>query len=352
MISRLDRVVRERATELGFRAVGVASAAEPATEDFRRYEAFVDAGMHGQMAYLARAREARRRLDTDAILEGAKSVICVADGYGAPDDGEESGVGRLIARYARGRDYHNHMRKRLRKLAAFVRTLESGAQARPMCDDAPLLEKAWAARAGIGFVGKNGLLIVPGIGSFVLLGEVVTTLPLTPDAPMKSRCGKCARCVEACPTGAFAAPFVLDPRRCVSYLTVETRGEIPEDLRAGVGEHLFGCDDCQNACPYNAAAPAQARPQYGTLKRWREVSLETLVDLGAEAYDDLVRGSPVRRMACPGLARNAIAVLCNRRQPRYRALLQTAASSHPDEVVRRHAAWGLSLLGGSKDAAK
>jgi epoxyqueuosine reductase len=133
---------------------------------------------------------------------------------------------------------------------------------------------------------------------------------------------------------------------------VETDGEIPEDLRAGVGEHLFGCDDCQNACPYNAAAPAETRPQYGTLERWRAVSLETLVDLGAEAYGELVRGSPVRRMACRGLARNAITVLCNRRLPRYRAFLERVASSHPDEAVRRHALWGLGQLGGSKGAAK
>jgi epoxyqueuosine reductase len=346
----IDRAVRECARELGFRAVGVASAAEP-TDGFGRYEAFVDAGMHGQMHFLAETREARRRIDTDAILEGAKSIICVAEAYGAPDDGDERGVGRLIARYARGRDYHNHLRKRLRRLAAFVRTLGPGARARPMCDDAPLLEKAWAARAGVGFVGKNGLVIVPAAGSFVLLGEVVTTLDLTPDDPMPSRCGECARCLEACPTKAFAAPFVLDARRCISYLTVETDGEIPEELRLAVGEHLFGCDDCQNACPYNAGAAASVRPQYAALPRWREIELEALVDLGGEAYDELVRGTPVRRMACRGLCRNAITVLCSRRAPRYRALLERAAS-HPDPVVRRHALWGLGLLAGSNGAAQ
>jgi epoxyqueuosine reductase len=351
-MSHLDRAVRERARELGFRAVGVACAADPVTEDFRRYEAFIEAGMYGQMAYLAGAREARRRIDTDAILEGAKSIICVADAYGGTGDGEEGGVGPLIARYARGRDYHGHLRKRLRKLAAFVRTLGPGVQARPMCDDAPLLEKAWAARAGVGFVGKHGLVIVPGLGSFVLLGEVVTTLDLAVDEPAKPRCGECSRCIDACPTRAFAAPFVLDPRRCVSYLTVETDGEIPEGLRQGIGEHLFGCDDCQNACPYNAGAPSPVRSQYGSLPRWRDVSLEALVDLDGQGYDDLVRGTPVRRALCRGLARNAITVLASRRRPGYRALLERAASSHPDGVVRQHALWGLGLLDGSKGAAK
>ena len=185
------------------------------------------------MGYLADAREARRRLDTDAILEGARSVICVAERYvrgGAPP-GEAGKRGRgwsrvvqAIARYARGHDYHNHLRRRLRKLAAFVRTLGEGVEARPICDDAPVLERAWAARAGLGFVGKNGLLIAPGVGSFVLLGEVVTTLALLPDTPMAERCGSCTLCLDACPTGAFDAPFVLDPRRCISYLTIELRG--------------------------------------------------------------------------------------------------------------------------------
>src|SRR5262249_18003347 len=150
---------------------------------------------------------------------------------------------RMIARYARGRDYHNGVRKKLRRLAAFVRGL--GADARPLIDDAPILERAWAARAGLGFVGKNGMGIVPGTGSLLALGEGVTTLALTPDTPIDERCGTCTRCLDACPTHAFTRPFVLDARRCVSYLTIEKRGAIEDSLREGVGEHLFGCDDCQ-----------------------------------------------------------------------------------------------------------
>ena len=175
---------------------------------------------------------------------------------------------------------------------------------------------------------------------------------LTPDTPKKPRCGRCTRCLDACPTEAFSRPFVLDPRRCVSYLTVEMPGEIPEQLRRGVGEHLFGCDDCQNVCPYNRAVPPTPRPQYATLPRWREVSLEDLVDLGEQDWTKLAKGSPVRRATRHAIARNAIAVLASRRLPRYRALLERAARSHPDEAVRRHAAWGLSMLDGVKGAAK
>jgi epoxyqueuosine reductase len=301
------------------------------------------------MAYLAAAREARRRLDTDAILEGAKSVICVAERYAGTEKDAAGEVASRIARYARGSDYHNHLRRRLRKLAAFVRTLGENTRARPMCDDAPVLERAWATRAGLGFIGKNGLLIAPGVGSFVLLGEVVTTLPLTPGVPMAERCGSCTLCLDACPTDAFDAPFVLDPRRCVSYLTIELRGPMPEELRPGVGEHLFGCDACQDVCPYNrtSLSVGETKPRYRPFERWNETSLEDLVHLDAGSYEALVKGSPTKRATKEGLARNAVTVLANQRQPRYRSVLEKAAREHPDDSVREHAAWGLKLLGSS-----
>ncbi len=341
-MTEIDQKVRERATALGFDRVGVASADVSLEPEFSRYEAFVDAGKQGKMGYLAAAREARRRLDTDAILEGATSIICVAESY-AGDRTDEGGVARHIARYARGSDYHNHVRRRLRRLAAYVRTLAPETSARPMCDDAPVLERAWAARAGLGFVGKNGLVITPGLGSFILLGEVVTTLKLTPDVPMGERCGSCSLCIDACPTQAFERPFVLDPRRCISYLTIELRGEMPEDLRSGVGEHLFGCDVCQDVCPYNRRTE-ETKPRYQPLPRWTDASLESLVELDDAAFAALASGSPIKRATRAGLARNAITVLANRRQPRYRNLLEKAARGHPDPSVRAHAAWGLSLL--------
>jgi epoxyqueuosine reductase len=343
----IDRLVRERARALGFSHVGVASAAESIEPDFGRYEAFIDAGKHGEMGYLAQAREARRRLDTGAILEGARSIVCVAESYAGVDPtANDEGIVRHIARYARGGDYHNHLRRRVRKLAAFVRTLATGTRARPMSDDAPVLERAWAARAGLGFIGKNGLLIVPGLGSFVLLGEVVTTLELRSDSPMTERCGSCTLCLEACPTGAFERAFVLDPRRCVAYLTIELRGAMPHDLRSSVGEHLFGCDVCQEVCPYNRGHVGTVPSRYVPLERWRELSLEQLVDLDEEQFRKLTEGSPLKRATRHGLSRNAIAVLVGRRDPRHRPFLSRVAREHADAVVREHAAWGLALWDG------
>ena len=346
------RIIAE-ARALGFDAVGVARADLPLDEDFARYETFVDGGLHGGMNWLAASREARRRLDTDHILEGAKSVVCLARRYGrsAEEEAKDPELARSIARYARGRDYHNGVRKKLRKLARLVRTLgteESPAQARPMCDDAPVLERAWAARAGLGFVGKNGLLIVPGVGSLVLLGEVVTTLALEPDPPIPERCGGCTRCLDACPTQAFVRPFVLDPRRCVAYLTIEHRGAIDVTLREGVGEHLFGCDDCQTVCPFNArslATPGLAvDARFEPDPRWASASLSELLTLDDDAFGKLREGSPVGRATRGGLARNAAVVLGNRGDPAALAALAHARDGHDMEMVRDAAGWAVLAI--------
>jgi epoxyqueuosine reductase len=354
--------VRIMAAELGFQAVGIARANVALDDDIARYDAFVAAGMQGEMSWLAKHREPRARLDGDAVLPGAKSVVCLARRYQRSRDQEahDPEVARTIARYARGRDYHKFLRKRVRRLATFVRSLgspESPVHARPLCDDAPVLERAWAARAGLGFVGKNGLLIVPGVGSMVLLGEVVTTLVLQPDSPMTERCGSCNRCLEACPTGAFAAPFVLDARRCISYLTIEHRSSIPADLRAAVGSHLFGCDDCQLVCPFNASAGLRASRVEKTdpfvpLERWSLVDLESLLVIEEGAWRELSEGSPLRRAGRTGLARNAAIVLGNIGDRAAVPALTRAAESHPDAIVRDAARWALGCLCGDESSGE
>jgi epoxyqueuosine reductase len=294
--------------------------------------------------------EARRRVDGEHVLAGARTVICVAQSYArGRGEADDPPVAQSIARYARGRDYHNGLRKKLRKLAALVRGLDEGVEARPLCDEEPILERAWAARSGLGFVGKNGLLIIPGVGSLVLLGEVVTTLAIEPDAVVPERCGSCTRCLDACPTGAFAAPFVLDPRRCVAYLTIEHRSPIPASLREGVGEHLFGCDDCQTVCPFNARARAQDRdavvdPRFLPGPRWREVTLTDLLALDDEGFVRLREGSPIGRATRVGLARNAAVVLGNRRDPSALPQLERAAREHDAESVREAAAWAIARI--------
>jgi epoxyqueuosine reductase len=340
----LTERVKARAKALGFEAVGVARAG-PVAVDHERYERFVARGFHGEMDWLAKNGEARGRTDGDEILAGARSVICVASSYARPatEEAKDPPLARGIARYARGRDYHNGLRKKLRKLAAFVRGLGRGVEARPLCDDAPILERAWAARAGLGFIGKNGLLIVPGVGSLVLLGEIVTTLDLEPEPePMSERCGSCTRCIDVCPTRAIVEPFVLDARRCVSYLTIELRGPMPVELRAGVGEHLFGCDDCQTVCPFNHARRAPASSdRYQPLERWASMSIEDLLDGTPASVGD---GTPLKRATAEGLARNAAIVLGN--TAKGSALLERTAEAHPSPVVRDAARWATLQIRG------
>lgn len=216
-----------------------------------------------------------------------------------------------------------------------------------MVDTAPVLERAWAARAGLGFVGKNGMLIAPGLGSYVLLGEVVTTLELPPGIPIAERCGSCTACLDACPTDAFEAPYVLDARACISYLTIELRGPMPEPLREGVGANLFGCDVCQAVCPFNQGQSSRRTmpPPYQPLPQWREHSLEALAQLDEEAWDEVSRGSPLRRATHAGLVRNAITVLANLGDRKHVPLFERLAAQHPDSTVREHARWGLARLG-------
>ncbi|HXN33163.1 MAG TPA: tRNA epoxyqueuosine(34) reductase QueG [Polyangiaceae bacterium] len=359
--------VRAAAARLGFDAVGIARASEAIEGDFARYEAFIAGGMHGEMGWLAAHEGVRARLDGDGILAGAKSVVCVARRYQRPERGphregdDPESLVPSIARYARGHDYHRFLRRRVRRLASFLRSLgtpEHPVRARPMCDDAPVLERAWAVRAGLGFVGKNGMLIVPGLGSMVLLGEVVTTLELTASPPrlplrrqsIEERCGACTRCLDACPTNAFPSAFVLDPRRCVSYLTIEHRSAIPPGLREGVGTHLFGCDDCQTVCPFNAGAGARAEldtrdgDPFAPLDRWSRVRLESLLLLDDASWRALFEGTPLRRAGRAGIARNAAIVLGNRQDANALAALRQAACSHDDPMVREAASWAVARI--------
>lgn len=350
-LSARERIVAE-AQRLGFEAVGFARADVPLEADFERYEAFIAGGKHGEMSWMASNREARRRLDTEHILAGARTVICVARRYAraSEDDEADPATARTIARYARGRDYHNGIRKKLRQLAAITRTLGENVRARPLCDKEPILERAWAARAGLGFVGKNGLLIVPGVGSFVLLGEVVTTLVIEPDPPISERCGSCTRCLDACPTHAFDAAFVLDPRRCISYLTIEHRSAIDEELRPSIGAHLFGCDDCQTVCPFNASRGRRARSEldarFSADGRWQDTELEDLLTLDEEGFLRLREGSPVGRATRAGLARNAAIVLGNRGDPSAVPALEHARTEHDSEIVREAAGWAVDHIRG------
>ncbi len=350
MTARMDgavaaALVKTRARELGFAVCGVARADAPLDVEHARYRDALERGLHGPLGYLADNVEVRRRLDTSDILEGARSVVVVGARYDRPDDADDPPLAQKIARYARGHDYHNYLRKKLRRLAAYVRSLGPDVQARPMSDTAPVLERAWAARAGVGFVGKNGLVIAPGLGSFLLLGEVVTTLELAEDTPIEERCGRCTLCLDACPTGAFVAPFVLDAGACISTATIEQRGPIPVRLRMAVSEHVFGCDVCQDVCPHNAKSrPAsELAARHRPHERWSTLGLTDLATLGmpgAPTFAEIAEGTPLHRAGEEGLARNACLALAH--EEGAEPVLARIVAEHPSEVVRDAARWALA----------
>jgi len=290
--------VLQIAHECGFELAGIAPV-DPGA-DFARYEDWVARGMAGEMRYLT-DRRAEVRRDARNLLPTAKSVICVGKLYNTPDPLRQPDDAR-ISRYAWGKDYHVTMRAALERMV--VQLLQRAAFSHKICvDTAPLLERTFARLAGLGWIGKNTCLINEPLGSWFFLGEIVTSLDLQPGVPPPDRCGSCTRCIEACPTQAIVPSidgWQLDARRCISYLTIELRGPMPEDLRAGVGDHVFGCDICQNVCPWNSKAPFTDDPDFAG----SSIALEALARLSPEEFRERFRESPIARAKYDGLLRN------------------------------------------------
>jgi epoxyqueuosine reductase len=341
-VSSLKELLYTRALSLGFHRLGVARA-EPLSPEGERLEAWLGAGRHGAMQYMADTAKVRIDPNHPGMLPGARSVVVLATAYARGQPAEGPSPGR-VARYAQGRDYHNVLTKRAQKLATLLR--ERGHAARAAVDALPVFERAWAQRAGIGFIGKNCCLIVPGLGSHVLLSALVTSAELEPDAPMKERCGQCRACLDVCPTGAFAGARELDARRCISYLTIEQRGAIPHGLREGMGAWLFGCDACQDVCPFNATAPrpASETEPFASDPRWQAHDATALLTMDDAAFAAYAHGSPIKRPGRAGMARNAAIVLGNRGERRHLPVLQEAARSHDSEVVREAAGWAAERI--------
>jgi epoxyqueuosine reductase len=336
----LGRAVKARALELGFDRVAIGPAAPP--EHGAELEAWLDAGYAGTMDYLERGRA--DRLDPARLLPGCRSVVAVAMSYN-PGASSEAGDWRPVSRYARGRDYHDVIRPRLLELGAFIRTAAGGSvTSRAAVDSSAVLERDLAARAGLGWIGKNTNLLTPSLGSYFFIGIVLTTAPLPFDEREPDRCGTCTACLDACPTRAFVAPYVLDARRCISYLTIEHRGDIAGELAEQMGEWAFGCDVCQEVCPWNRKAEPGHEPALapsGSLGR-----LESLLELDPDEFRARFRGTALWRTKRAGLLRNAAVVLANRGERRAVGAL-TRALGDEDAVVRRAAAWALAKLGGA-----
>ncbi|HET9795462.1 MAG TPA: tRNA epoxyqueuosine(34) reductase QueG [Thermoanaerobaculia bacterium] len=314
----------------GFRRIGVAAAGPaPRASDF---EAWLDAGMHGSMTYLERSR--RLRADARALLPEARSVVVLADAYQAGDPAAPDGT--RTARYALAEDYHRTLRARCERVVAAVRGAGVALSARICVDSAPLAERAFAAAAGIGWIGKNGMLMNAEDGSWLLLCAIVTDLALPADSPAAERCGSCTRCLDACPTGAFPRPGVVDANRCLSYWTIEQRGAIPESIARQMDGWVFGCDVCQEVCPYNAAI------ETGTLER-RPPSLAELLETGAAEWKRRFGDTPVARAGAAGMRRNAAAVAEARGDPALLPVIAPlAAGKHP--IVAAQAARAVRAL--------
>jgi epoxyqueuosine reductase len=332
----LGSVVKARARELGFDRVAIGPADPP--EHGGALEAWLDAGYAGTMSYLDRGRA--ERLDPARLLPGARSVVAVAMSYNKSTEDDWRGV----SRYARGRDYHDVIRPRLVELGEFIGSAAGAPVAsRAAVDSSAVLERDLAARAGLGWIGKNTNLLTPSLGSYFFIAIVLTTAELPFDQREPDRCGTCTACLDACPTRAFVAPYVLDARRCISYLTIEHRGDIAGELADQIGEWVFGCDVCQEVCPWNRKAEPGHEPALEPSGSFG--ALESLLELDRDEFRARFRGSALTRTKRAGLLRNAAIVLANRGDRRAVGVLERALGDE-DAVVRHAAAWALAKLGG------
>ena len=340
--------VREAGVELGFARVGFASI-DPLELGAERLSAWLNEGRHADMTYLEGVRHEPARL-----LMEARTLIAVALPYPSSRElvplrssAEGAPLTGVIARYARGEDYHDVMRGKLRRLAdAVANLLGRPVLARHCVDTAPLLERAAAERAGLGFASKSTMTIIPGVGSYVMLAELLIDVEIATDTPMAARCGSCRLCLDACPTGAFVDAHVLDARRCISYLTIESKAAIPRDLRPLIGLRVFGCDVCQDVCPFNASAPGRpAAPELAPRPELEAPDLIALLDLGSARYRQLVKGTALRRTHRAQLARNAAVALGNSKDARAVGPLVRSLAGHTSGLVRGHAAWALGEIG-------
>ncbi len=338
--------VKSAAVALGFCQVGVAPASAPDHWGF--YQDWLEKGHAGLMGYLGRNLD--RRADVRKVLPGARSAVCVAMDYDPPEGhlAASDGPRGQVARYARGDDYHDVMGTRLEALAEAVKAEIPGCETRPYVDTGPILERDLAARAGLGWFGKHTNLIDKRRGSWFFLGEVITTAALACDTPVANHCGTCTRCLDACPTGALPEPYLLDSSRCISYLTIELKGAIPRSLRPLVGNHVFGCDVCQEVCPWNqkhgrpaSDSSCQPRPEV------ESPPLRDLLALDQAAFSRRFKGSPIKRAKRRGLLRNAAVALGNVGGPADVTALATALEDL-EPLVRAHAAWALGRIGGNE----
>jgi epoxyqueuosine reductase len=327
------------AREIGFDSCRIAACGSaPHVHEFRKW---LDEGGHGEMSYMERGEE--KRCDPQKVLPGARSIVVLALNYfqGDPKAGDTPAATGKIARYARGDDYHDLVANKLDKIDEFLRAFDG--QQKCYVDTGPVLERDHAAEAGIGWHGKSTMLIDERLGTWFFLAEVLTTLELPPDEPVPDRCGTCERCIKACPTGAITAPHRLDARRCISYLTIELKGSIPLDLRPLIGDRIFGCDDCLDACPWNRFARVSREAAFFARPSTVGIPLRDYLGLSDEDFRSLFRNSPIKRIKRRGFLRNVCVALGNVGDPSDLAALGRAAAD-PEPLIAEHAKWAIHQI--------
>jgi epoxyqueuosine reductase len=327
------------ATELGFDSCRVTACTPP--RHAREFGVWLHDGAAGEMNYMRRRAEERR--DPQKILPNARSIIVLALNYFQGEDWRRSQTAATgkIARYAWGDDYHTVIAAKLDKLDSFLR--QFSGQQKCYVDTGPVLERDYAAEAGIGWHGKSTMLIDERLGTWFFLAEILTTLELTPDRPVKDRCGKCTRCIDACPTGAITAPHRLDARRCISYLTIESKGPIPLEFRPLIGDRIFGCDDCLEACPWNRFARVSRESAFSMRKSTRPFVLRDYLSLSDAGFRELFRNSPIKRIKRRGFLRNVCVALGNVGTSDDLAALEWAARD-PEPLIAEHACWATARI--------
>lgn len=342
----LRDAIEAEARRLGFELFGVTTPDPPPHVSV--YEAWLAAGRHGEMGYLAEERARQRRADPLQILPECKSILVLGIRYSASNGQRKPGHGR-VASYAWGDDYHDVLLERLKRLVGFIETqLGAPVKNRYYTDTGPILERELAQRAGLGWIGKNTCLIHPRMGSYFLLAEVLLGIELPPDAPFTDdRCGSCTRCLDACPTACILPDRTLDARRCISYLTIELKGAIPVELRPQVEDWIFGCDVCQQVCPWNQrfAAP-QGDPAFTSCPEVSQPALVGELSLTPEQFNRKFKGSPVRRAKRRGYLRNVAVASGNSSNPEVVSFLAETLRQEVEPLARGHAAWALGQLGG------
>jgi epoxyqueuosine reductase len=341
--------IKTRAEELGFHLVGIARA-EPFSEAEQRYSRWVAEGRHGDMGWFNQDR-VRASTHPEELLPDARSIISLGVSYYAdqPELEANRGPRGRIARYAQGQDYHDVLKARVDALAGFIReTGGSETRTRTFIDTAPLLDREAAVQSGLGFYGKNTNLLTGPLGSFLLIGTIITTAQLQPDDVRPRDCGQCRICLDACPTDAFIAPYELDARRCIAYLTIELREAIPRELRHGIGDRIFGCDICQDVCPWNRRLQPQAWPELQPVSlEHSRPALRDLLKLDDEGFRAMFKGTAVTRAKRRGLLRNVAVALGNSGDQASVSALADALHDH-EPLVRAHAAWALGEIGGAR----